>query len=192
MDFSKNIISQENFDRFLSALDPDRELAVVRYEKLWAKLIKFFMLRGFEEPEDLADQTIGRVIRKIQDVEKPYDIERYLYGVAQRISSEYLRRRRLHTDLPDLLEASSTTPQEIKAETTYTCLEQCMAKLSPDLRDLILQYYESEGSTKIQSRKAMAQELGISVNALRIRSHQIRAELERCITKCLKKQQEER
>ena len=167
-------------------MDPDRELAALRYEQLRAKLIKFFILHGYDDPEHLADQTIDIAVRNIQNVEKPLDVHRYLYKVAQRVSLENLTHSKSHDSLTHV-----ATPPETETEIIYPCLEQCLAKLAPDLRDFILRYYETEASTKIKSRRVMAQELGISENALRILNHRIRAKLEKCITECLEKQQEE-
>ena len=187
MDLSRNSITAEDFDRFLSALDPDRERAGVKYEVLRAKLIRYFMSRGSDDPDYLADETINIAARNIQNVEESHNVDHYLYAVAKRIALESLRRSQRHTSLSE----SSTTPREAETEITYTCIEQCMAKLNPEWRDLIVRYYEAKGSKKIQNRTAIAQELGLTVNALRIRSHHIRATLEKCITECQKNQQEE-
>ena len=42
-----------------------------------------------------------------------------------------------------------------------------------------------EVATKIDHRKQMADELGIGMNALRIRAHRIRTGLEECLKECL-------
>jgi hypothetical protein len=52
-------------------------------------------------------------------------------------------------------------------------------------RELVLNYYRLEKQRKIDFRKSLALGLGISVNALRIRLHNIRASLEGCIEQCI-------
>jgi hypothetical protein len=53
---------------------------------------------------------------------------------------------------------------------------------------LVLEYYRQERKAKIDHRKLLAAELGIAVNALRIRAHRIRRSLEQCVHTCLEQQ----
>jgi DNA-directed RNA polymerase specialized sigma24 family protein len=48
--------------------------------------------------------------------------------------------------------------------------------LTPEERDLLVRYYQGERS--IRARKALAEELGISISALRIRGHRLRRRVE--------------
>lgn len=48
--------------------------------------------------------------------------------------------------------------------------------LTPGERDLLVRYYQGERS--IRSRKALAEELGVPMNALRIRAHRLRRRVE--------------
>jgi DNA-directed RNA polymerase specialized sigma24 family protein len=52
---------------------------------------------------------------------------------------------------------------------------------------LILQYYSDEKREKINRRLAMAERLGIPLNALRSRAQRIRNRLEECVNGCLNK-----
>ncbi|HET9532865.1 MAG TPA: hypothetical protein VFQ92_21095, partial [Blastocatellia bacterium] len=61
-----------------------------------------------------------------------------------------------------------------------------LQRLSPDNRELILQYYDKEKGAKIESRKQLAERLGISVNTLRMRALRIREYLQRCVENCQK------
>lgn len=71
-------------------------------------------------------------------------------------------------------------------EREYECLERCMQKLTPDNRQLVLQYYQEEKRAKIDHRRQLAEQLGIALNALRIRAHRIRASLQECVQTCLR------
>ena len=71
------------------------------------------------------------------------------------------------------------TPPEI--EQLSDSLDDCLNELSPEERDLILQYHQFEKQEKIQNRKRLADELQLSRNALRIKVCHIHFRLKRCI-----------
>jgi DNA-directed RNA polymerase specialized sigma24 family protein len=60
-----------------------------------------------------------------------------------------------------------------------------MERLTLANRDMVLRYYQENKQAKIDHRKKLAEEMGIAVNALRIRAHRIRVSLEQCIDECL-------
>jgi hypothetical protein len=66
-------------------------------------------------------------------------------------------------------------------------LRECLLGLSKESRELIIEYYREEGRAKIEDRKALAEKLGISLNALFSRAKRIRDGLERCVTRRLKR-----
>ena len=70
-------------------------------------------------------------------------------------------------------------------ELDFECLEKCLDKLTPRNRELILEYYHDERGEKIEHRRTLARELGIGVNALWIRAHRIRTNVERCFFDCV-------
>ena len=174
------VISQQSFDDLLGWLDSDRERAGIKYEQIRIGLVNFFTGRGHCEAEDLADETINRVISRLHEVRNQVTGEpaRYFYGVARKVQLEYLRRKLP----PNPPETPTDTDQ---AELDFSCLEKCMARLSPENRDLVLRYYEAEGRRKIEKRKLLAEELGIAPNALRIRAYRIRVALQKCVEQCV-------
>lgn len=173
-------LTKESFEALLAWLDPNPEIAAGKYEHIRARLIKIFVCRGCLESEDLADETIDRVTRRLGDIE-PYfvgDPARYFYGVANKIHLEYLRRK----PIPEPPPAFDDTDHD---EREYECLERCMQNLSADNRELVIQYYQEERRAKIDHRKRLADQLGIALNALRIRACRIRASLLECVQKCV-------
>lgn len=67
------------------------------------------------------------------------------------------------------------------------CLQLCLQNLSAENRELILGYYAKEKQAKIDHRSELAQQLGISVQTLRVRVFRVRASLQDCIERCLKR-----
>ena len=175
------VLTQESFDALLDWLDPQRELAGQKYEDIRSRLIKIFTCRGCFDPEDLADETINRVTSKLKQIAGDFtgDRTRYFYGVANKVHLEYLRRKPAQP-APFLSLTSDGVEQE------FECLERCMEQLTPENRELVLQYYQEEKKAKIDHRKLLAEKLGIAVNALRIRACRIRASLQECVQACLK------
>jgi DNA-directed RNA polymerase specialized sigma24 family protein len=175
--------TQEFFDSLLAWLDEDREQAGQKYERIRLRLIKIFTCRGCGEAEDLADETINRVCSKVNEIEATYqgDPALYFYGVANKLHFEYLRRQHRQPLPPPLDE-----PEDREAE--LECLDRCVSELSPASRDMVLRYYAQEKRAKIEDRKKLADELGIAVNALRIRAHRIRSALQQCVSHCLESQ----
>jgi DNA-directed RNA polymerase specialized sigma24 family protein len=174
-------MTQEEFSKFLAWLHPDRDRAGETYEKIRHRLIKIFVSRTCTNSEELADETINRVVRKIQEIADNYVGERipYFIAVANKIHLEYLRKKPVPQTLP-LLESSSWAEEE------YDCLEECMEHLTQRSKELVLEYYREEKHEKINLRKQQADKLDIPLNALRIRACRIRAKLESCVIDCLR------
>ena len=61
----KQEITPEQFSSFLEWLNPDFERAGEEYERLRFRLCRFFSLRGCNFADELADETINRVVLKI-------------------------------------------------------------------------------------------------------------------------------
>jgi DNA-directed RNA polymerase specialized sigma24 family protein len=173
-------LSQEAFDALLDWLDSDREQAGIKYEQIRSRLIKIFTGRGCIDPEELADETINRVTTKLAEIKREFtgDPARYFFGVANMIYREYLRKKPPQPPPPP-------TDDSGRAELEYRCLERCIEKLSEEDRALLLKDYGAKGRTQAERRKALADDLGISLNALRIRVFRIRVALKECIEKCI-------
>ena len=70
-------------------------------------------------------------------------------------------------------------------ERTHGCLEKCLDKLTTSSRRMIERYYVENKQAKIDLRKRIAEEFGISPNTLRLRALRIREKLQACIEQCL-------
>jgi RNA polymerase sigma factor (sigma-70 family) len=161
-------------------LDPDRELAAKRYEEIRHRLIRFFTCRQCAAAEDLTDETMNRVARKVQEGPPTLyvrDVASYFYGVAHNVYLEHVRKKPATPPPPPM-------PTE-EVEREHACLELCLEKLTPRSREMIREFYREEGQPKIDHRKHLAERLGLTPNALRIQAHRIRIVLLGCVRQCL-------
>ncbi|MEP6850061.1 MAG: hypothetical protein ABI999_14475, partial [Acidobacteriota bacterium] len=85
----------------------------------------------------------------------------------------------------ELAAAEVDGDKELK-EKMLNCLDHCTSNLDEPSRDIIIRYYHGKEREKIDNRRAMAESLGISVNALSIRACRIRDKLEACVGNCAK------
>src|SRR3990170_2001633 len=85
-------LTQEAFDGLLAWLDSDTQAAARKYEQIRRGLIRFFHVRRCVTPDDLADQVIDRVARRLGEGAEVYAADPYYYfqGVALRVFREYL------------------------------------------------------------------------------------------------------
>jgi hypothetical protein len=168
-----------DFECLLGWLGDDREQAGLEYEKVRRRLTTIFAARGCRIPEELADETIDRVSRRVSDIQSTYEGNKLLYflGVANNVHHEYLKRPLLVIQAPLISDSEE--------EQTHDCLEGCLSKLTARSQHLIRQYYVADKSAKINLRKSLAQQLGLTSNALRARALRIRKNLQTCIERCL-------
>jgi DNA-directed RNA polymerase specialized sigma24 family protein len=183
-----NVLHQEDLDRLLNWLDADSEQAGAIYEKIRWRLIAILASRGCRVPEELADETIDRVARRVVDIQATYigDKAIYFLGVMNNVHHEYLKQ-------PQVSEFSvfnhdpgaKDDAREEAKEKTYGCLEKCLNRLAPNSKQMIEQYYAQDKRAKVDLRKRIAVELGISISTLRLRALRIREKLQACIDQCL-------
>lgn len=181
-------LTGDEFEALLAQLDPDREKAGERYEMIRRKLIRLFEWRGCDGAEDLADETINRVARRMAEgIELRSDPYGYFCGVAHLVYKEVLRRASRERRVRDSGEWSPPIyfpEEEEPSDRRLDCLRCCLARVPPDQRDLLLSYHQGENN--IRNRKVLASALGIPLNALRIRVHRTRRKVESCVHGCLK------
>ena len=155
--------------------------------------MKLFEWRRASCAEDLADETIDRVIRKLDQV-NIHDVSLYVLGVAQNVLRESLRATTKNTSLDELPagtllvnpnEDEKRRSEELELATRLECLDECMRALPTAERNLVIGYYEKRKSENIRHRREMAEQLGISLGTLRVQAHRIRSKLAACVDKCL-------
>jgi DNA-directed RNA polymerase specialized sigma24 family protein len=180
-------VTAEELERLLALLDPDPERAAERYEAIRKKLIRLFEWRGSPVPEDLADVTFDRVARGLARglVIQSADPYSYFCGVAFLVHKEQLRARAKRDDFWESGDWRSLYPpaETEEEDPRLDCLRHCLDRLPAEQRELLLGYHA--GEDRIRSRQQLAQGLGDSLNALRIKVHRVRRQLESCLASCL-------
>ena len=183
------------FRRLLDWLDEGAGSEGRKYLEMRRRLVAYFDRKNCPAPDELADETLNRVARRLEEegVTEADAPARYCYIVARFVFLEHLRgaqrgnvplddaRRGPRGD--DLAAPEPDDGQETK-EKMLDCLGQCTGKLEPLDREVITRYYVGKGRDKIENRRALAEELGITMNALSIRACRIRDRLEDCVRKC--------
>ena len=173
-------MTQEAFDQLLAWFHSDRNMAGEKYEVIRRGLTKFFERRGCLESADLADETIDRVIKKLPEIYDQYTGEqaKYFYGVAHRIYQESLRR-------PQITPSATEPEDSIIQERKDGCRQHCLDKTSAEDRRLITDYYLKVKREKVEHRRKLAIQYGLTGNALTVRAFRIRSALNRCLEECL-------
>ena len=178
-------------NRLLTWLDEGGTSEGLKYLEMRRRLVSYFDRKNCATPEELADETLNRVARRLEEEggiqsETP---ARYCYIVARFVFMEHLREtHRGDVALNEISRQNNpdySTAEEVDTkERVLDCLEQCTAKLEPTKRKIITGYYVGKERVKIENRRALAESLGITMNALSIRACRIREKLESCVREC--------
>src|ERR1700751_637852 len=160
-------LSQESLEKLLLVLDSDRDRAAQKYEAIRVRLIRLFEWRGCGSPETLADRTIDRVARRIDEGEqlRAGDPALYFCGVARNVLKEYwtnIQKERKfqqsglapNEDAEDGRDLERDEQQE-----RLECLDRCLESLPLESLDLIIRYYRPEKRDRIADHAALAREL---------------------------------
>jgi DNA-directed RNA polymerase specialized sigma24 family protein len=152
------------------------------------RLVRYFDRKRVRSPDELADETLNRVARRLEEESGIDDTPpaRYCYIVARFVLLEYARREHGRSTRADVTIAAPPGPDTaaVDREMLLHCLDRCLQKLDADERALILDYYQGEQRTKIEQRRTLAARLKLTPNALSIRACRIRMKLEACVHGC--------
>lgn len=176
-------------DALLLALDPDREKAAQTHEELRRRLRRFFEWRGARCADELTDETMDRVGRRLAagNLISADEIPRYCIGVARNVLREFWRRRETAPGMQGIDEniLDPVATADMDAEVQLECLERCLGALAPGARGLVLGYYSGEGRAKAEARRTLAAQLQVTPGTLRIRVYRLRLQLETCVRACI-------
>lgn len=179
------MLDKSGLESLLNALHPDREQASHAYEALRRRLIRFFEWNRADLPEDLADETLDRLARRLcSPGEAILEPLKFASGIARLVLKEHWRNTHrkeeaLATMLQRGMEAARREREQRELEEYASVLEKCLEAVPEQSRNLVRRYFGAESRVQILRRQELAQEYGISINALRNRVMRIRGELEK-------------
>lgn len=184
------------FQQLLAWLDEGANSDGQKYLEMLRRLSAYFDRKNCPTPDELADETLNRVARRLEE-EGTIETEapaRYCYIVARFVFMEHLRETHRgdaltndllrHTHAGHLFAPEADDERKVE-ERRLNCLEQCLNRLESASREIIARYYVGKARVKIEHRRKLAEELGITTNALSIRACRIRDRLEACVRECL-------
>ena len=158
---------------------PDRDHGAERYEKIRQRIVRIYQAREgiCNRAEEVADKALERCGKKAKKLRQRYkgDPALYVYAIAKRVYKEILREQNVPPPSPPPKNDSD------EVELRHAWLEHCLQLLKPQSRELVLCFYKGEKREKIENRKRMAAELGISSRALSLRILHIRRKLFECV-----------
>src|SRR5262245_27544908 len=179
------------FTRLLRWLDEGSDSQGERYLDMRRRLVDYFDRRNRPAPDVLADETFDRIARTLEESGyiKVTPAARYCYVVARFVLLEDIRASRRSVPFDEARFAprpGAAADADAGARQSLECLNRCLARLKPQDRDLIVEYYRDSRRERIDRRRALARRLGITMNALGIRAWRLRASLEACLGGCEK------
>ncbi len=188
-------LNTDAFHNLLKWIDEGSDSGGQKYMEMRQRLVAYFDRKNCLNPDDLADETLNRVARRLEE-EGKIETEtpaKYCYITAKFVFLENVRASKkeglplddfLRTEKSKEFAVEQTDEKETK-EKRLDCLDKCTGKLETEKRDLIVRYYFGEERVKIENRRSLAESLGISMNALTIRACRIRDKLEICVKNCV-------
>ena len=152
------------------------------------RLLRYFRHKRCASPDDLADETLSRVARRLDEEGTINEATpaHYCYIVAKYVFLEHLREvAAARAGVAETARTPGPEPPATEAEQQLDCLDRCLERLSPDDRALIFDYYRGAQRERIEGRRALAARLSLSPNALTIRACRIREKLVACLRGCV-------
>lgn len=166
------------FEEFLLRVEPYPPTPEERYKQLRLKLIKFFSWKRCEDPEALADETVRRFLRSLVEAEITRALSySVVYALASNLYIEYRRSKLQEDSLSEDLDRSLRSV----SDNFEDCRAECLERVSPAQLTLLSEYYLG-----IESREKLAQALGISTNALRLKVYRLKSQLQSCHQDCIR------
>jgi DNA-directed RNA polymerase specialized sigma24 family protein len=184
--------THDSFASLLAALGDSPSAAGQHYEQLRAKLIFFFTRKALEVPEDLADEVLDRLGRRLSEGLAILSVDAFALGVARHVAQEQsAARNRVEAVDPAFFHNVPAVSTTFSEDERIVYLERCLRRLPSFDSQLLKGYYLSDGGSAIRARKNMADRLGISPGTLRQKVFLIRKRLLECVTARLEKRKSE-
>ena len=143
----------------------------------------------------MADETFNRIAKTLAtSVIATQPPARYCYVVARFVLLENFQIGRRHVPLDEPWNPEMSRRHTVRSaidegdatrEQRLAGLDRCLQELRPEQRELV-NVYQDTGGLRIDRRRALADRLGISINALGIRACRVRDALRVRLEGCRK------
>jgi DNA-directed RNA polymerase specialized sigma24 family protein len=152
------------------------------------RLVLYFRRKLCVNADDLADETLNRVARRLEEQGSITDATpaRYCYIVAKFVFLEHVRQvGQMRAGVAESARTPDPEPASADQERRLDCLDRCLGQLGATDQELILDYYRGDERARIEGRRELAARLGLSANAVSIRACRIREKLVGCVRGCV-------
>ena len=158
------VLTESAFQRLIGWLDESLESGGQRYVVIRRRLVQYFDRKNCSFPQELADETLNRVARRLEEGEITGSTpSQFCFNTARYVFLESLRQREHNEPLHQDLASSPQFQEEGEWEQQRSnCLDKCLQTLDPEERIVILGYYQGERRVRIENRKLIAAKLGVS------------------------------
>jgi DNA-directed RNA polymerase specialized sigma24 family protein len=183
------MVPSNTFDKLLDGLSPDKKSAALEYRKLHERLSRFFEWNSAADPAALADEAIDRLAKRMAEGTSSQPVRNpsaFTLGIARLLLQEEARRQQREIETLRTWEMHNVA-LSTDAEDMSAALQHCLARLSPERRTLVEKYYACGEMKKAKLHQMLADDLGLTINALRNRALRARQDLEGCMRKYLEK-----
>lgn len=189
-------LTPRSFQGLLSWLDEGANSDGQKYLEMRRRLVNYFDRKNLTNFEELADETLNRVARRLEEegAIESNSPAKYCYVVARFVLMEHLRKTQKEKVMVESIGRQQSGPTVARhhadhenafKEKMLNCLETCTLQLDPVNYKIITRYYVGKERVKIENRRELAASLGITMNALTIRACRLRDKLEGCVRQCL-------
>jgi hypothetical protein len=173
-------LDADGFKKFLTLLHPDPSISSKEYLVLRLKVTKYFEFNRCEFADECADIVLERVAKRAVEVGDVRDIIDFTFGTC-RVYHMEIRKKRARTQkaMEELCREWDLVIDGCHVETRHECLEHCLAEVEEG--KVVLRYFQLARGAK----GALADELGMSENALAQLVFKAKPKLRACIEDCL-------
>ena len=180
------VLTEKAWHRFLTWLDGSK-FEGNGYVEIQRRLVRYFARKHCPFPEELADEVLNRVARRLEEEGSISTDEpaHYCYIVARFVFLESTRQNQNHP-LKDSKPVDVMAKRD-EVDRRSESLEKCLQSLDSEDRSLILDYYRGQKQDRVESRKKLAAKWKLTTNAVFIRVCRIRRKLEECVQKSMER-----
>lgn len=177
-------LAEPAFAALLARLGDEGPTPEVVYERLRKRLVAYVRLHLPAQADELADLTLDRMARRLSEGTVVQNVYLYALGIGRLVVHE--ARSRLAREQSSLEQAAvlgqGAANEEPDTEALLAALKACLQGIGERGAALILAYYAGgEGAARIAQRRLLAEQMHLSINALRNRALRLREMLERCV-----------